>query len=588
MDRPDLKFLPGIVKTDSAYARPGRFVDSQWVRFHAGLPEKIGGWTKWAAQALAGVARTMLSWQDNSLNAHLAIGTHKKLYIGNYSDNSWLNATPIRLTGTLTNPFTLSAGLPIATVDHSLHGLTLGDTVNYPTPVTIGGITISGDYIVSEVTSTTRYKILLGVLPTSGVASGGGSVPYSYELNIGLISLKQGGGWGIGTWGTGTWGTSRQSSFKTFPRYWALDKYGQNLLALPSGGKLYYWDVTVGGRALAVANAPDNCLSMFVSNDRHVIILGAGGDRMKIQWPDQSDFTNWTPGPTTTANSRRLQKGSYVVAGTVFINSINLIWTDTTLYLHQYTGSQYVFDTRVIANNAGLVGPKAFVVAGGAAYWMSPNGFLVYNGGVSLVPNQDDIKMFVMNNLNKLQNYKCHAEYIPLHNEVWWNYVPPDSDEPELYVAVNLSDFSWICGSLPRTASGNSIAQNQAPIMVTYDGWVFDHESGLNGDGQAIETFLEYAPFNINSGLSEVEVSGYVPNFQRQAGPVTLDIMFHNYPEKQGIQEQMRVTVLEGSGVIDTRMSGRNVGFKLSSKVIDGDWRLGMPKIETSPNGGRR
>ena len=41
-----LKIAPGIDKQDTEYGAEGRWVDSDNVRFHYGLPQKVGGWLK--------------------------------------------------------------------------------------------------------------------------------------------------------------------------------------------------------------------------------------------------------------------------------------------------------------------------------------------------------------------------------------------------------------------------------------------------------------------------------------------------------------------------------------------------------------
>ena len=43
----DLKFRPGIDKQDTAYSAGDerKYIDSDFVRFHYGKPERWGGWT---------------------------------------------------------------------------------------------------------------------------------------------------------------------------------------------------------------------------------------------------------------------------------------------------------------------------------------------------------------------------------------------------------------------------------------------------------------------------------------------------------------------------------------------------------------
>jgi hypothetical protein len=49
--------------------------------------------------------------------------------------------------------------------------------------------------------------------------------------------------------------------------------------------------------------------------ERFLFALGVDNDAMNIKWPDQDDNTNWTPGSTSTANSRRLREGTRIIGG---------------------------------------------------------------------------------------------------------------------------------------------------------------------------------------------------------------------------------------------------------------------------------
>jgi hypothetical protein len=43
-----IAFKPGIDKQNTEYGAEGGYTDADMVRFRYGLPEKVGGWTKFA------------------------------------------------------------------------------------------------------------------------------------------------------------------------------------------------------------------------------------------------------------------------------------------------------------------------------------------------------------------------------------------------------------------------------------------------------------------------------------------------------------------------------------------------------------
>ena len=59
-----LNIAPGIDKQDTEYGAEGRWVDSDNVRFHYGLPQKVGGWQKLIPDTLIGVVRGIHTLTD--------------------------------------------------------------------------------------------------------------------------------------------------------------------------------------------------------------------------------------------------------------------------------------------------------------------------------------------------------------------------------------------------------------------------------------------------------------------------------------------------------------------------------------------
>lgn len=593
---------PGIVKRDPAATAAGRWVDAQWVRFRHGRAEKIGGWQA-ISSALTGLVRGMLGWTSEGGSDLVAAGTASKLYsIGDGVDD----ITPLADDGTLTDPFSTTNLSAIVTVTDVGHGLAVGATAVFSGATAVGGITIDGAYLVATVVDTDNYTIVHSAAATSTAGPGGGTVGYEYEINPGLVEssfedsflllsgdmtdgndrLLLSGDMQSGTDCLLLSGDVGRFGVLNEMRYWWLDTYGNTLLALPSGGTLYQWDqVGADPRAEAVANAP-TARAMFVTSERFPFLLGTD-DPMKMEWPDQDDITQWTPAANNTANARTLQGGSKLMAGANLSELINIIWSDTTAFLAQYTGSEYVYDTRPIADGAGLSGPGTFTVARGSAYWLSKSDFLMYSGGLSSIPNSADIRDFVIKGMDQIYAEKNWCGYNPKYNEVWWGYVSAGATEPDRYVMVALDGYQWSTGTLTRTAASYNQSPTGSMVMAGQNSIVYRHEVGLNGAGLAIESFVQSGLVALKGGGRDTEFFAFIPDLERQVGDITVNLKTFENPRSQATHDEVNITVSATSDSEDTRLSGRYVRMKLTSNVIDGDYRLGVPLLETEPGGER-
>lgn len=103
---------------------------------------------------------------------------------------------------------TTTSGSSIVTVTLADHGLSAGDTFPIYVPTTVGGITLSGNYIVNSVPSTATFTVLAGNAASSGATASlnGGKVRLNYYIGSGALPTSTGygvGGYGVGGFGTG-------------------------------------------------------------------------------------------------------------------------------------------------------------------------------------------------------------------------------------------------------------------------------------------------------------------------------------------------------------------------------------------------
>lgn len=587
---------PGVIKTDSPYSVTGRWVDAEKVRFVRGLPEKIGGIQKLIDTSFTGVARGAKAWTDNGGNQNLLFGTACNLYFLREGDLEL--RTPYRgdATGiTLTNPFTVTNGSAVVVVADTAHGIEeAGKYVTFDGASAVGGITIDGDYLVTEIIDANSYKVTHSS-PATSSATGGGTVTASYEINCGDTSAEYLRGWGVGGWGEGYWGTEAplSESVLSEPMSWSISTYGQNAIVNYLNGGVYYFDVTTSNeRPEQIANSPAMCRFAFVTPERFIFALGCtsifgGQDDMIVRWPDLDDFTDWTPTSVNRANERRLQGGTRLIGGTA-LSDVSLVWSNTACFLFQFNGGDTVYNSRAAGHDCGLIGPMAFCAPNGAAYWMGTNGFHLYNGYVQSIPNQDDIRLWVFDQLNVEQSAKCVCFSNSTFNEVWFIF-PTTTDEPDTYVFVNTETFAWTNGTLVRTSATRYETGDGRPVMFGTDGYIYVHEVRENPDNDSavMEAFVEMAPIDIEDGNTSVDIFGFVPDFERQSGSLTVELSGLDHPRDTDFMTDV-LTVTPTDKLVDARSAGRQVKLKIRSNTLGGDFRLGRMGLEISGAGRKR
>jgi hypothetical protein len=615
-----LQIAPGIDKQNTEYGAEGKWVDCDNVRFRYGLPEKIGGWTKVTSDALVGATRAILTYSALNGVKYAIYGTNKKLYA--YSENSYGDITPTRATGTGNiTQFGTTDGSATVTVTDSSHGALIGDFVTIASVSgAVGGISaanLQGEFEILTVPTSNTYTIQAGAAASSTAT--GATANATYQINTGAAVSLFGYGWGAGTWSTSTWNTTRSGltgadGVLLQSAKWALDNWGEDVLALQFDGGLFYWDTSSGlssnlASTTNVSGAPTKSRFMLVSgDDRHVICFGtettigttSTQDNMFLRWSSQETTNTWTPTATNTAGSFRLTDGNQINTAVRSRGAV-MIWTDTALYQMQFIGAPLTFGFKQIGSNCGAVGINAAVDVSGTSFWMSDDSFFLYDGAVKKIPCSVQDHVFDDINPNAKQDVFCAANSD--FNEVMWFYPSANSTQIDKMVAYNYAENLWYVGTLARSSWADSgvydnpyaaefEAEDTTASISTINGlkagrtFVYLHETGVNDDGAAMSNHIESGDIDIADGDNFMSISRFIPDFKNQTG--TVDVVLKTRPYPSGTQTSHgSFDVTTSTTKVDTRIRGRQVAVRISSDAIDDKWRYGTMRLDIKPDGMR-
>lgn len=631
-----LQFRPGINKENTSYANEGGWFDCDKVRFRAGYPEKIGGWTKTSTNSFLGTARALHAWQTISLAKYLGVGTNLKYYVE--SGQAFYDITPLRsTTGAGDVTFSATNGSATITVTDTAHGAIVGDFVTFSGAATLGGnitanvlnqeykvLTVPSDNTftiearevasVSEITVNGVYTPTTVNANSSDTGNGGSSVVGQYQINVGLDSAVFGDGWGAGTWGRGTWNSSATLTLTDVLRFWTHDNFGEDLIINVHNGNLYYFDSSAGLNtraqvltAVAGANSPPTVATkVLVSDvDLHVIAFGCDSeanpgtqDPLLIRFSDQRNALDWQATVDNTAGDLKISSGSKIVTAVETKREI-LVFTDTALYSMQFIGPPDTFGITLVSEGITIQSPLSAIAVEDNVFWMGQNEFYIYNGQVQKIPCS--VRDFVFSDFNTFQSEKVFGAVNSGFSEVWWYYPSADATENNRYVVFNYLQNAWYIGTLNRTAWVDR-GVNTTPIAASTDYYLYNHESG-DDDGStnpvsAISAHIESSQMDIGDGDQFTFISRIIPDltFRNSANGAgaTLTLKTRNFPggnylnsDASSITKSATVPVEQFTEDARVRLRGRSFALRVESTTTGVGWRLGSPRVEIRPDGRR-
>ena len=437
------------------------------------------------------------------------------------------------------------------------------------------------------------------------------------------------------------WGDAVNAADLTLePGLWSLNNWGSVLVATVANGKTFTWDASIANRFTARASTTTNNyataitasggnptasrLTIVSPTTRHLIHLGtettigtpSTQDDMFIRFSDQEDINVYTPTVTNAAGSQRLQDGTKIMGAIVAKENI-LVWTDNALYSMKFVGAPFTFGFEQVGTNCGLIGMNAAVEVDGVAYWISNNGFFMFDGTVkTLTASVED---YVYNDFATTKGQQVYAGINNLFSEVVWYYPSSGSTYNDRYVVFNYGESNpqqglvWYTGTEARTSwidaivypkpyatKFDSTGTGTFPSIVGETGLgqttFYEHEVGtdqINPDGTttAITSYIKSYDFDLDlqgDGEFFLSISRVLPNFKTLTGTATFTMGIKAYPsDAQTTSPYSPFSVTSSTQKFNTRARGRFGNVKIENQSAGEDWRFGTLRVDIRPDGRR-
>lgn len=454
------------------------------------------------------------------------------------------------------------------------------------------------------VTSVLAGSIIVGqALDATGILSGtiitGGSGPTYTVNNSQTLSSRT---FTASLYSTGT--TVSTSD-------WTLDNFGQNFIACPVGGPIYYYQpdgqletAQILGQQVPLVNE-----GIFVAMpERQIVAYGSSfnlnPDPLNVRWCDAGDPTVWIATSTNQAGSYRLPSGSKIVAG-IQGPQQGLIWTDTDLFAMQYVGLPFVYGFNKIGTNCGAISRKSVGTLNNIVYWMSQKQFYIMTGN-GVTPLPCSVWDAVFQNLKQgndgngvpyIDRIRCAVN--SQFNEVMWFFPSANGNgENDAYVKYNTLMQCWDYGNLGRTAWIDQSVLG-SPIGAGSDNFLYQHEVGndaaVGNSAVPMLTSMRTGYAQLNEADNIIFIDQIWPDMDwgvwsqstavGQPGNATVTITFYavNYPWDTPTQYSFTMTA--ATQYISCRIRARLIAIGLSSNDIGSFWRLGAIRYRYQVDG---
>ena len=564
-----LQIKPGIQRDGTQFAAP-TYVDGKWVRFQNGLPRKIGGYRGIFLNA-TDISRGMTMTSTNGLN-YVVSGYQSGLeqWSTDNDDGVGFGPTQYTMTGFSSN----ANNLWQFDIGYDSTGGGINNLIAHP------------GQNLTNIDSTTNTRPLYGAFPGTTLAPVGVftdvGTTTSGSPNVTFAVTNVAIGAGLSVTGTGIPANTKVVSASSVAGVWT---------AVLSA------NATASGTVTLTFDANISVSGGVVMLHPYLFVYGNYG---LIQNSSAGNFNDWVSADAnaTNASTGKVVKGLPLRGGTT--SPAGLFWTLDSVVRVTYApstvnGLNFYWKYDLITSQSSIMSSQCVIEYDGIFYWCGVDRFLMYNGVVQEVSNNQNMNYF-FDNLNYNQRQKVWCTKVPRWGEIWWFYPKGDATECTDAIIYNVREKSWYdagqsvgaqrsAGTFSEVFRKPIWAGNVENTAGSYTLW--QHETGTDqvytNNVDAIDSYFETPALGTYAGLvGTTQQAGdnlwtrcerIEPDFV-QSGQMSVVIIGKGYADDID-QESDPYTFDPNTLKIDMREQRREMRLRFRSSIVNGDYFAG-------------
>lgn len=220
---------------------------------------------------------------------------------------------------------------------------------------------------------------------------------------------------------------------------WQFEQFGNFVVAVTVGEEPQVFQMGISTDFADLGGSPPqfNCVW------RHGDFL-FGGIGTTVRWSAFNNITDWVADVGTQSGSQALdQAGGNVMGGT--IGEYGAIFQESHIRRVRYVGPPVIFDFEqdAVEKRRGALSRNAFVRLGRLIFYVSEQGFFIFDGQQSIPIGENKVDEYFKGRLNYAARGRVCCAYDSLQKAVVWGFPTGDATRITELLIFSLTDREW-------------------------------------------------------------------------------------------------------------------------------------------------
>ena len=227
---------------------------------------------------------------------------------------------------------------------------------------------------------------------------------------------------------------------------WQFAQYGQKILAINPVDNIQVYDMDSPSTFSDLGGSPPKGKVGARVGDFFVVgdIQASPISPSRVQWCAIGDILTWATTATNQADAQNLTEDAGRVKAIFNVFESGIIFQERAITRMTYVGPPTIFEFTLIERSQGsFVGPHGMVTHGSQIFYISDDGFYVWDGNRSVPISDNTIWRYFVSDLNYAYRHNIFAAFDYENRAVWWAYPSGSSLVPDSLIIFSIKDNRW-------------------------------------------------------------------------------------------------------------------------------------------------
>ncbi|CAB4192546.1 hypothetical protein UFOVP1244_37 [uncultured Caudovirales phage] len=280
---------------------------------------------------------------------------------------------------------------------------------------------------------------------------------------------------------------------------WSFEKYGNQVYAATPTNDLQFITLSSGSTFSNVAGNPPRFRHIAIIRN---FLVGAGTaeEPQRVQWSGIDNPQSWTLAAVTQADFQDLLgPGGWnqgIVVG--LAGSDAVVFQERAVWRMMYVGTPFIFQFDTVENARGAVSSGSIVQSAGFAFYISSDGFYVFDGATSSPIGHGKIDEFFFRDADSSEFKKISSASDPNRSLVMWSYQSVNSGIPDKIIVYNWNVQEWSIINSECDIIFRGIRRHGSPIGDSIFSGFDKLHKGVVFDGSNKSAVVSTAEYQLN------------------------------------------------------------------------------------------